>query len=105
MRISDWSSDVCSSDLGRTEGKRGQRSCAGLWPIGVRLSRRAMGQESGGCGWGWPIADIKSSLRVAWGGGPSAQPLVEGKYADRAPFPSTTIRLVPLTLSRWGGIE
>src|SRR3546814_6105972 len=34
MRISDWSSDVCSSDLGRVRATSGQR-----WPAGSRMLR------------------------------------------------------------------
>src|SRR3546814_3632328 len=32
MRISDWSSDVCSSDLGRGRPRRGQRAVRALLP-------------------------------------------------------------------------
>src|SRR3546814_2375962 len=38
MRISDWSSDVCSSDLGRA-GTRQFRQCAGRGRIAARARR------------------------------------------------------------------
>src|SRR3546814_5589098 len=54
MRISDWSSDVCSSDLARDE-----RRALGGWndaqPVGLVLIRRQLGDElvvrhaCGGC--------------------------------------------------------
>src|SRR3546814_8302411 len=46
MRISDWSSDVCSSDLPGPAGSRG-RTCTGLLAgLGAMLRRRS-GQRAG----------------------------------------------------------
>src|SRR3546814_10314386 len=47
MRISDWSSDVCSSDLSRRIGSRSH-----FGPGTVRLSRWGiLAREGGGCGY------------------------------------------------------
>src|SRR3546814_7537049 len=47
MRISDWSSDVCSSDLGgsATQGERGERTDAGADPPAVGGARPAGAQK------------------------------------------------------------
>src|SRR3546814_18310016 len=56
MRISDWSSDVCSSDLARSQGGGADLACAvthgrthpvfGLWPVALRDAlRRALVAE------------------------------------------------------------
>src|SRR3546814_4764778 len=44
MRISDWSSDVCSSDLSRHQIKvRGSYKCNDMWTVGGTLSARSGG--------------------------------------------------------------
>src|SRR3546814_17169913 len=47
MRISDWSSDVCSSDLVRSAVKRAHHGCLDDMPLG---SGRGLGRRRGGCG-------------------------------------------------------
>src|SRR3546814_17467320 len=43
MRISDWSSDVCSSDLVRNAGRRGRRTYSHFWPAGrLSIGRKAL---------------------------------------------------------------
>src|SRR3546814_9532580 len=44
MRISDWSSDVCSSDLGGARSRRGM--CGGRHCVGAGGSRSASRQRS-----------------------------------------------------------
>src|SRR3546814_2422251 len=39
MRISDWSSDVCSSDLRARAGAPGRRRCQGALPMTASLPR------------------------------------------------------------------
>src|SRR3546814_10322448 len=46
MRISDWSSDVCSSDLAARRGRRRHR--ARLYPLGSRLVRPLRAGDRGG---------------------------------------------------------
>src|SRR3546814_7530668 len=48
----------------------------------------------------WPVADINSSLREAWGGGPPLKAVVEGKIRRSRLFPSTSLRPVPLPIYR-----
>src|SRR3546814_20359424 len=55
MRISDWSSDVCSSDLGQVHVCRSQRQC-----LAVRLDQH-VGQDRNG------IAPLHDALYVREG--------------------------------------
>src|SRR3546814_4934763 len=43
MRISDWSSDVCSSDLQRLRELAGERRRFGYRRLGILLAREGMG--------------------------------------------------------------
>src|SRR3546814_7180018 len=55
MRISDWSSDVCSSDLGSRESSVGfRRTCGG--PDGCDLCSRGSANLTGGAAAGSGIA-------------------------------------------------
>src|SRR3546814_6043398 len=51
MRISDWSSDVCSSDLWRGRGRCWSRSGPGIWWVRTACRRcwRPRGSTCGGC--------------------------------------------------------
>src|SRR3546814_2200361 len=55
MRISDWSSDVCSSDLPSTTDRH---------PIGGCGCPTTAARGSGG--WWWPIETCQLPLRGAW---------------------------------------
>src|SRR3546814_17814068 len=48
MRISDWSSDVCSSDLGRGDPPRRSRGPAQAGPGGAGRTDRARPRRNGG---------------------------------------------------------
>src|SRR3546814_19826936 len=57
MRISDWSSDVCSSDLGDVRRRRGQLSCVGPTNGGRTmndLAQHAAPKDSASGGNSWP---------------------------------------------------
>src|SRR3546814_19632868 len=78
MRISDWSSDVCSSDLARSVAWRGLCSVTGAWAIrGFSMFsavEKASGRWIGRLGpWqpeGWPGTEVGWALvRDVWGRG------------------------------------
>src|SRR3546814_18162866 len=52
MRISDWSSDVCSSDLGKQEEGKNEQACRQRIEIGfhVRVAVDRIGGEQPHCG-------------------------------------------------------
>src|SRR3546814_19025912 len=52
MRISDWSSDVCSSDLGKQEEGKNEQACRQRIEIGfhVRVAVDRIGGEQHHCG-------------------------------------------------------
>src|SRR3546814_5876483 len=86
MRISDWSSDVCSSDLveGQLQSGKAQHADApkpkaesAPAPVAILIGN-------------WPVADINSALREARGGGPPLKAEVEGKIRRSRLFPSTS---------------
>src|SRR3546814_4677371 len=52
MCISDWSSDVCSSDLNQYTALTGRAGQPGLWPMGVWLDQA-------------PVQSLDETLRVA----------------------------------------
>src|SRR3546814_20199015 len=101
MRISDWSSDVCSSDLveGQLQSGKAQHADApkpkaesAPAPVAILIGN-------------WPVADINSSLREAWGGGPPLKAVVEGKLRRSRLFRSEERRVgkecVSTCRSRW----
>src|SRR3546814_15583299 len=69
MRISDWSSDVCSSDLGDARGRRG----AGVEGEARRRGDRARARGGGG-GAGGPRRAPRAQSRLC----PGPQRLAEG---------------------------
>src|SRR3546814_20602311 len=77
MRISDWSSDVCSSDLVQRRGLSADHELQRLWAVDPRLSGddAREGAVRGAVSESWVAnghfrTSINSSLRGAWGGGP-----------------------------------
>src|SRR3546814_2943642 len=50
MRISDWSSDVCSSDLTVDSGAGATRRAGARCPCKCRRASRRCGRRTGGCG-------------------------------------------------------
>src|SRR3546814_264171 len=94
MRISDWSSDVCSSDLARAEAARlGRRGCAceGL----LSGIARPLGR-GGGLAAGWPLAEAPASAARQAGGRAGAGAARHNHHAaDAGPESGRADALVP----------
>src|SRR3546814_17120093 len=72
MRISDWSSDVCSSDLLAPEGD---------WRIWLMLAGRGFGKTRAGAEWVRSVAESDPKARIALVGatlGEARAVMVEG---------------------------
>src|SRR3546814_9586090 len=69
MRISDWSSDVCSSDLARNRLDHFDHFAQGMACAGTDIDRPAHGTKLGkpaiGIGNGADIAEIPENIQVA----------------------------------------
>src|SRR3546814_8455635 len=66
MRISDWSSDVCSSDLGGGAPYRSHPRCRGTWRGGGCPDRRRPFRSDGVVR---PLSDLRNVARLTVGSG------------------------------------